>query len=328
MSIPKTRSLQTSRLELVPVSLEDVPALFVLAQNPATIEDFQYTASKPEDVEKWVRQAVEESTATWTVRLNGQVIGLAEADIRREAIARLGYFMDEKQQGQGYTTEALRAVLDWVFAETPVHRAEADITPGNTASCRVVEKLGLRFEGTLRQNWFFKGQWHDSLEYSLLRGEWLALSKVPPDSPPSIVRFVPVNGDNFRECVDLPRGEDHRFVATNVQSIAQAQFWSGSRSFCIYHGEEMVGYTLYNQSKDEPEQFYIARLMVAEGQRGKGYGRAALQRVIAEARSYGCTKVGLSTGPDNFKAIGLYESLGFQSTGKIEHGEMIYVCPL
>ena len=333
MTIPKTHSLQTSRLALVPLSLEDVPALFILAQNPATIEDFQYTAEKPEDVEKWVRQAIDGDTSSWTIRLNSQVIGLVEADIRREAIARVGYFIAKEKQGHGYATEALRAILEWVFGETPVHRAEADITPDNKASCRVVEKLGFRSEGTLRKNWFFKGQWHDSLEYSQLREEWASLSKAPlPKTPveytPSLVRFVPVTGDNLRECIRLPRGEDHRFVAPNEVSIAQAQFWPGSRSFCIYHGDEMVGYTLYNLSQEDLEQFFIARLMIADPQRGKGYGRAAIQRIFAEARAYSCTKVGLSTEPENFKAIGLYESLGFRSTGKIEHGEMIYICPL
>ena len=245
----------------------------------------------------------------------------------------MGYFIDQARRNQGYTTEAMQAVLDWVFGETSAHRAEADITPGNLASCRVVEKLGFQYEGTLRKNWFFKGQWHDSREYSLLREEWAALHKASLSQstvkyPQSLVRFVPVNGDNLRECIDLARGEDHRYVAPNVISIAQAQFWHGARSYCIYHGDEMVGYTLYNQSDEERDHFYIARLMIAEGQRGKGYGRAALQRIIAEARSYGCTQVGLSTGPDNFKAIGLYDSIGFRSTGKIEHGEMIYICDL
>ena len=108
MSIAKTRVLQTARLTLVPLSLEDVPSLFLLARNPATIEDFQYMAEEPEDVEKWVREAVDGGTPSWTVRLNGQVIGLVEADIRREAIARLGYFLAEEQRGKGYTTEAMR----------------------------------------------------------------------------------------------------------------------------------------------------------------------------------------------------------------------------
>jgi RimJ/RimL family protein N-acetyltransferase len=325
MAISNTIIMQTTRLTLVPLSLEDVSPLFLLAQNPATIEDFQYTAEKPEDVEKWVSEAVEEGIPTWTVRLNGQVIGLVEAGIRREAIARVGYFLAEEQQGKGYTTEALRAVLEWVFTETPVHRAEADITPGNLASCRVVEKLGFRFEGILRKNWFFKGQWHDSLEYSLLSEEWVAHKKASEESPPPLVRFVPVYGDNMDECVDLARGEDHRFVAPNIKSIAQAQFIPGVRSCCIYHENEMVGYTMYMPEED---RLWISRLMIAEPQRGKGYGRAALQQIIAEARQLGFVKVGLSTNPQNFKAIRLYEGLGFHATGRIEHGEMIYICPL
>jgi len=120
-------------------------------------------------------------------------------------------------------------------------------------------------------------------------------------------------------------------VAPNVYSIAQAQFIPGSKSCCIYHGDEMVGYTLYELTQDDDDGhqlLWVSRLMMAEGQRGKGYGRAALQQLIAEASQRDCVEVALSTHPDNFKAIGLYESLGFHATGKIEDGEMIYVCPL
>jgi diamine N-acetyltransferase len=137
-----------------------------------------------------------------------------------------------------------------------------------------------------------------------------------------------VDKDNFGECVKLPTGEDHKHVAPNVHSIAQAQFWPGSKSCCIYHGDEMVGYTLYNLSQDIEGRLYVARLMIAEPQRGKGYGRAAMQQIIAEARQQDCVEVALSTEPDNFKAIKLYESLGFRATGEIEGGEMVYVCPL
>jgi diamine N-acetyltransferase len=156
------------------------------------------------------------------------------------------------------------------------------------------------------------------------------MTKNLSESVQNIVRLVPVDKDNFRECTKLPTGEDHRHVAPNVYSIAQAQFIPGSKSCCIYHGDEMVGYTLYelSQQEDKRQQLWISRLMIAEGQRGKGYGRAALQQIIAEARQQGCVEVGLSTHPDNFKAIGLYESLGFRATGKIEDGEMVYVCPL
>ena len=136
--------------------------------------------------------------------------------------------------------------------------------------------------------------------------------------------------NNWRECVKLPTGEDHKHVAPNVYSIAEAQFLPGSKSCCIYHGDEIVGYTLYNLSYAAALRLrlWVSRLMITEPQRGKGYARAAMQQIIAEARQQDCVEVGLSTEPENFKAIRLYESLGFRATGKIDDGEMVYICPL
>lgn len=95
---------------------------------------------------------------------------------------------------------------------------------------------------------------------------------VPYTPVQDLVRLVAVNKDNFRECIKLPTGEDHRHVAPNVYSIAQAQFIPGSKSCCIYHGDEMVGYTLYELSKEAAGRLrlWISRLMMAEPQRGKG----------------------------------------------------------
>ena len=146
----------------------------------------------------------------------------------------------------------------------------------------------------------------------------------------NLVHLVPVDKDNFRECIKMPTGEDHqKNVAPNVYSIAQAQFIPGSKSCCIYHNEEMVGYTLYelDQQDDGRLRLWISRLMMAEPQRGKGFGRATLKQLIADARQQGCVEVALSTHPDNYKAIGLYESLGFHAT-EMDDEEMVYVCPL
>ncbi|GEM_PF-656529 len=144
------------------------------------------------------------------------------------------------------------------------------------------------------------------------------------------MRLVPVNEENFHECGKLPTGLDHKHVAPNTYSIAQAQFWPGARSCCIYHNDEMVGYVLYGPDYDEERYqpvFWVGRLMIAETQRNKGYGRAVMHKIIAEARRLGYPEVGLSTGPDNAKAIGLYESLGFHAT-EIDDGEMVYILPL
>ena len=153
--------------------------------------------------------------------------------------------------------------------------------------------------------------------------------KVPFEPVQELIRLVLVSKSNWKECAKLPTGEDHKFVAPNVWSIAEGQFWTGSKSCCIYHGDEMVGYILYNLSYNDSGnlQLWVNRLMIAEPQRGKGYGRAALQQCIAEARQQDCVELGLSTGPENHKAIRLYKSLGFRSTGELMGDEMIYICP-
>jgi diamine N-acetyltransferase len=143
-----------------------------------------------------------------------------------------------------------------------------------------------------------------------------------------MIRLVPVNKDNWKECIKLPTSEDHRHVAPNVYSIAEAQFYPDVTSACIYAGDQMVGYTMYGREDDEPDLFWIDRLMIADGQRGKGFGRQALILILEEAKQKGCFRIGLSTSPDNTGAIHLYESLGFRATGEVSDGEEIFMLNL
>jgi diamine N-acetyltransferase len=144
----------------------------------------------------------------------------------------------------------------------------------------------------------------------------------------ALVRLVPVGKDNFHECINLPMGEDHKHLGSIADSIAQTQEWPGSQACCIYHGDEMVGYTLFGpQEEDRRLYIWVNYLMVAEGQRGKGYGRAALQQIIAEARQKNCVEVALRTPPDNYKAIRLYEDLGFHAS-EMEGNGVVYICPI
>ncbi len=140
-----------------------------------------------------------------------------------------------------------------------------------------------------------------------------------------MITLVPVNKNNWIECINLSIGEDHQHVAPNVFSIAEAQFYPTIRACCIYHEAVMVGFAMYGLDEDDDHRFWIARLMIAEDQRGQGYGRAALLQILAEARAGGVPAVYLSTHPDNGKAIHLYQSLGFQATGHVQDGEAVFV---
>jgi ribosomal-protein-alanine N-acetyltransferase len=166
-------TIKTERLELVPVSLDDVEALYHIAKKPESIEDYQYVPESPDVVKAWFEDDVKQQKPTWTIRHNGNIIGLIEAGVRKSgAISEPGYFVDMKHQRHGYATEALKPVVDWTFENTKVHRIEVGITAHNTGSRRVVEKLNFVLEGISRKNWPFKGKWHDSAIYSMLREEW------------------------------------------------------------------------------------------------------------------------------------------------------------
>lgn len=91
--------------------------------------------------------------------------------------ASIGYDLMSPYWGQGITPEAVGAMLDFGFNTLGLNRVEADVTIGNTASSRVLTKLGFTFEGVLRQRGYWKGEYHDLQFYSLLREEYL---KLPP----------------------------------------------------------------------------------------------------------------------------------------------------
>ena len=144
------------------------------------------------------------------------------------------------------------------------------------------------------------------------------------------VRLEKIDVHNWEAALDLKVSEEHKkFVAPNVYSIAQAQFYPSVDAFGVFHHDQMIGFTMYGTVDagvdDDDNRFWIWRLMIDEDHRGKGYGRQTMDLIIEEARKKGYPCVVLSTEPENIKGINLYESLGFKATGIIEDGEEEYI---
>ena len=148
----------------------------------------------------------------------------------------------------------------------------------------------------------------------------------------------PVTKDNWRELIRLKvRDDQTHFVASNLYSIAEAQFGDEYEGhwdlypFGIYDDEgSPVGFLMYGINLDHPEQqAFIQRLMIDDKFQGKGYGRFGMQKVLeifqAEAR---IQRVGISYEPENEAARKLYASLGFEETGKMIEGEVEAVLQL
>jgi diamine N-acetyltransferase len=147
----------------------------------------------------------------------------------------------------------------------------------------------------------------------------------------------PVTRDNWKELIRLKVREDQmHFVASNLYSIAEAQFGDedeGRWAFhpCgIYEDGTPVGFLMYGINfEHSKQQAFIIRLMVDERYQGKGYGRFGMQKMLEIFRGEERVRVvGISYEPENEGARKLYASLGFEETGEMIDGETLAVLKL
>ena len=84
----------------------------------------------------------------------------------------VGYWIDEARAGQGYMPEAVVCMCRSAFEDIGLHRVQISIIPRNLASRRVVEKLGIRDEGTAERYLEIAGVWEDHIRYAITVEEW------------------------------------------------------------------------------------------------------------------------------------------------------------
>ncbi|MFZ5817962.1 MAG: GNAT family N-acetyltransferase [Bacillota bacterium] len=182
--------LQTDRLILRPLELADAEEVRRLAGAP---EVASTTLSIPHPypegaAEQFIAGTREEMEAGRSYALamvrreDGALLGVISLTgihpVHRRA--ELGYWIGVPYWGQGYTTEAARAMIDFAFGELGLNSVFARHLTRNPASGRVMAKVGMRCEGRLRQHVCKNGQFEDLAVYSILRTEWEAASRPAP----------------------------------------------------------------------------------------------------------------------------------------------------
>lgn len=175
--------LKTPRLALRPFTDDDIAAFscyrsdpqvaryqgwdapFSLEQAAQFIADMQ--TATPAEPGEWYQLAFERKT-------DGQLIGdcafksLGE-DPRQ---AEIGFTLARPHHGQGYASEGVGCLLQYLFSDLNLHRVRANCDPQNTASIRLMKKLGMRHEGRWVKSLWFKGHWADEDWFAILREEW------------------------------------------------------------------------------------------------------------------------------------------------------------
>jgi RimJ/RimL family protein N-acetyltransferase len=172
--------LETEHLVLRPYNDGDLENLHALYSSPDVVRWLYYEPSTLEQSrEKLARKVAgcelsEEHGLSAAIDLrDGTYVGdvvLFDLKMEHKAV-ELGFSFDPRHQGKGYATEAGRALVGWAFAQG-FHRVIGRLEARNTASARVLEKLGMRREALLVENEWVKGEWQSELVYAILEREW------------------------------------------------------------------------------------------------------------------------------------------------------------
>jgi len=174
-ALPK---LETSRLNLRPFVIEDASEVFAYASDPMVSRFTTWSSPKaPMDsrllIETFIERARKNEPVPWGIVLKEtqRLIGATGFDAwdgchsRRE----FGYSLSRQYWGQGLATEAAKIVVQFGFEVMGLHRIEAKCMVENAASERVMQKVGLTFEGILRGYWLKHETYRDVKLYSILR---------------------------------------------------------------------------------------------------------------------------------------------------------------
>ena len=175
--------LTTARLRLRAYREDDWRAVHEYGADPEVCKYQNWGPNSEEQTQDFVRRCVfaaQDEPPTdffFVIALleDNRLIGGCNLSIRNvmDREAMIGYALSPGVWGQGYATEAARALLRFGFTDVGLHRITSWAEPENVGSWRVMEKIGMRREGHEREVWF-RDHWRDWVRYAMLDREWTA----------------------------------------------------------------------------------------------------------------------------------------------------------
>ncbi|MGZ5403997.1 MAG: GNAT family N-acetyltransferase [Nocardioides sp.] len=148
--------------------------------SPGTPEELAERLADPERVRSVIDGEGQVMSLVVELRETGELIGdlvlfwHSDTDLHAE----VGYVLHPDHEGRGYATEGTRALLALCFEEAGAHRVTARLDERNTASVRLLERLGFRREARFVDGEWFKGEWTTLEVFAMLEREWAQISRV------------------------------------------------------------------------------------------------------------------------------------------------------
>ncbi len=238
----------------------------------------------------------------------------------------LGYILNRHYWNRGYASEAAARVVSFGFEQLGLHRIYSTCYPANTASYRVMEKIGMHKEGCLREIRFIKGVWCDSFLYSILEQEWRKQkgdsSEKPADRPVENLAFQQAEESDLDTILDIY----NFYIVTSTAGFDLSQI--SKEEFCqrifvnhekygiflIRHGAELAGFCYINQFRKKRAYDRTAEtgLYLKPEFTGKGIGKEAVAFLEKTALSRKINVLVTSISGENTASIKLMQNLGYE----------------
>jgi [ribosomal protein S5]-alanine N-acetyltransferase len=173
--------LEGARVILREHSREDLSAVLEYASDPIVARYVPWEANSEDMASRFLEEAISAAgkrprmsyVLAVVDRATDALIGAARIGVESEVHRRadIGYVLRRDYWGYGYATEVAQRLVEFGFSDLGMHRIWATSHPDNRASSRVLEKIGMSFEGRIRGHMFVKDAWRDSLAYAILEPE-------------------------------------------------------------------------------------------------------------------------------------------------------------
>ncbi|WP_280818640.1 GNAT family N-acetyltransferase [Paenibacillus ihuae] len=174
--------IETDRLKLRSFTLQDAGSMYMNWINDPEIQRnygepvYESIALVEELLQKWILFYAREDFYRWAVILKdmetciGQ-IAFYHVDSEHHQ-ADIEYCIGQAFQNEGYASETLRAVIQYIFAHTRLHRLQAYHRGRNTVSGMVLKKANMKYEGTLKESFYYSdtGEYDDKHYYGIVKG--------------------------------------------------------------------------------------------------------------------------------------------------------------
>ncbi len=308
-----TQVIETQRLTLRRFREEDAQAQFEnWASDPEVTRFLRFETHRTVDesravIARRLERYAKQDRYMWAITLKGgTLMGAISAQVQSEsdAIMDMGYCLGRAFWGKGYMTEALRAVIAYLFLRVEVNRIEAVHAAENPASGAVMRKAGMREEGYLRQAYKNHLGYLDGVLYGLVREDWDIRREM------DFYNALPVRFDDFIEPGELTDGEIALVCMRKSPAIPEKKWVPGYEFEIVKDGVKVgqvglrIGYT--------DGLYYGGQIgyMVDAAARGHGYAGRACELLKPVMRAHGMKIALITNDVNNAPSRRVCEKLG------------------